>query len=43
MRRELERVVTVPTEERAFGEDRRCSRETAGGSPVISPTAGAPT
>lgn len=43
MRRELESVVTVPTDERAFGEERRCCRDTAGGSPVISPTFGTPT
>lgn len=43
MRRKLESVVTVPTDERAPGAERRCSSETAGGSPVTSPTAGAPT
>ncbi len=43
MRRELERLVTVPTEEREVGDERRCCRETAGGRPVISPTFGAPT
>ncbi len=43
MRSELERLVTVPTEERDPGAERRCWSETAGGSPVISPTLGAPT
>lgn len=43
IRSEFESVVTVPTEEREVGEERRCSRETAGGSPSISPTFGAPT
>ncbi len=43
MRRVLERVVTVPTEEREVGAERRCSRATAGGSPVMSSTLGAPT
>lgn len=36
-------MVTVPTDDRDPGAERRCSSETAGGSPVISPTAGAPT
>lgn len=43
IRSEFERVVTVPTEEREVGAERRCSRATAGGSPVMSSTFGAPT
>ncbi len=43
MRRELDRVVTVPTDDREVGADRRCSSATAGGSPLTSSTFGAPT
>ena len=43
MRSELESVVTVPTDDREPGADLRCSRDTAGGRPLISPTSGAPT
>ncbi len=32
----------MPTEEREPGEERRCSSETAGGSPVTESTFGAP-
>ena len=39
-RRELEIVVTVPTEDRELGAPRRCCRATAGGSPVIDSTRG---
>lgn len=42
IRSELDSIVTVPTEEREPGEERRCSSETAGGSPVTESTFGAP-
>jgi hypothetical protein len=39
----LDSVVTVPTVERLLGVPRLCWSATAGGSPVISSTTGAPT
>src|SRR3954454_22875481 len=42
MRRRLESVVTVPTEERELVPPRRCCSATAGGSPSMSSTFGAP-
>src|SRR3954466_11878659 len=42
MRRRLESVVTVQTEERELVPPRRCCSATAGGSPAMSSTFGAP-
>ncbi|GAA3073179.1 hypothetical protein GCM10020254_16260 [Streptomyces goshikiensis] len=42
MRREFDSRVTVPTEDREPGVERRCSSDTAGGSPVTESTFGAP-
>ena len=43
IRSEFDSVVRVPTVERALGAPRRCCSATAGGSPVIYSTFGAPT
>ena len=43
IRSEFDSVVRVPTVERAVGTPRACWSATAGGSPVISSTWGAPT
>lgn len=43
IRSRFDSVVTVPTDERELGAPRRCWSATAGGSPLISSTLGAPT
>ncbi len=42
IRNRLDRVVTVPTDDRDDVDPRRCCSATAGGSPVMSSTLGAP-
>ena len=42
IRSRFDSVVTVPTDERDVAAPRRCCRATAGGSPVMSSTFGAP-
>lgn len=43
MRTRLDRGVTLPTDERAFGVPRCCCSDTAGGRPSIESTSGTPT
>ena len=43
MRIRLDSVVTLPTDERAFGVPRCCCSATAGGNPSIASTSGTPT